>query len=97
MSMYAQPVKVGTIGTVGSLVRWEIEYFSQLELHDKVEQASGRGTCFNNRPGFCCLLMTWGRKKRRHRQNKRLAPSICSVVKVTENVIPYFNNTILTD
>ncbi|KAI9123631.1 hypothetical protein K1719_004931 [Acacia pycnantha] len=91
------PVAIGTRGTVGSLVRKEIEYFTMFELERRgcrsqrqqqpprtqaVDQVSARG--FSScRPSFWLSLMTWKRKKRRLSSSGFL-PKICSVSEVAE-------------
>lgn len=100
------PVAIGTRGTVGSLVRKEIEYFRKIEIDrcgssqkpqaQLVEMASPSG---RSRPGFWFILMTWKRKKRR--SSSGILPSICSAVEVTEGNrltrIPGYNYRILKD
>ncbi|RDX68166.1 hypothetical protein CR513_52874, partial [Mucuna pruriens] len=65
------PVAIGTKGTIGSLVRKEIEYFSKFELGNTqrpqphfVDMVSGRGYS-TSRPSFWVLLMPGKRRKRR--------------------------------
>uniref|UniRef100_A0A7N0TRD6 Uncharacterized protein n=1 Tax=Kalanchoe fedtschenkoi TaxID=63787 RepID=A0A7N0TRD6_KALFE len=106
MSGNPHPLQVGTIGTVGSLVRKEIEYFTHLDLQpnqtlEEVDQDNGVRTssaCRQRpRPGFWYLLMTWGRKKRK--LSRRFTPSFSSVVEVSEinslNLISDFSYSIL--
>lgn len=106
----AAPLAIGTRGTVGSLVRKEIEYFSKLEL-DRHGRQSGKprgqildmGSCSsgnsNSRSSFWFLTMTWKRKKQRI--SKGFLPRICSVSEVAEsnrlNGISGFNYMILKD
>ncbi|KAF5474765.1 hypothetical protein F2P56_006632 [Juglans regia] len=99
------PVAIGTRGTVGSLVRKEIEYFRNLEIdrygssrkpqRQIVDVASTNG---HSRPSFWFLIMTWRRKKR-IRGTNAILPRMCSVVEVAEsnrlNRIPGYNYTIL--
>lgn len=74
------PVAVGTQGTVGSLVRKEIEYFSKAEPSDRrrpekrppqaqcldVGSDSGRCKSQTSRPGgFWFMGLSWTRKKLR--------------------------------
>ncbi|XP_057962578.1 uncharacterized protein LOC131154090 [Malania oleifera] len=100
----AAPVKIGTRGTVGSLVMKEIEYFSKLELEHRascsrvprpVDVGSSSG---HSRPSFWSLTMTWKRKKRRG-SGSGFLPNICSAVEVAEshrlNGVPGFNYRIL--
>ncbi|XP_031264928.1 uncharacterized protein LOC116123275 [Pistacia vera] len=96
------PVAIGTRGTVGSLVRREIEYFSKLELErcatsfrKTQEQILDPG---HSRHGFWFMIMSWKRKKRRSSSSGFL-PSICSAVEVADsnrlNTKPGFNYMIL--
>ncbi|XP_059636084.1 uncharacterized protein LOC132278299 [Cornus florida] len=78
------PIKVGTRGTVGSLVMKEIEYFSRLQLDLKprgqiMDMASSSGNFW---PSFGFLSMTWRRKKRR---SGRFLQNICSAVEVADS------------
>ncbi|CAA2998273.1 Hypothetical predicted protein [Olea europaea subsp. europaea] len=73
------PVEVGTPGTVGSLLKREIEYFKRLES-ERFEMScfkserhigevrSGRG---NSRPGFKFFPLSWTKKKRRNNGIRR--------------------------
>ncbi|KAJ8549725.1 hypothetical protein K7X08_033432 [Anisodus acutangulus] len=96
------PVEIGTRGTVGSLLKKEIEYFRKIELDcstgssnnksqkSKVEIDSGSG---NSWPSFGFLTMKWKKKKRRG--NGGGLPAMCSMVEVSEsckmNEIPGFS------
>ncbi|KAK2644441.1 hypothetical protein Ddye_019636 [Dipteronia dyeriana] len=94
----AAPVAIGTRGTVGSLIRREIEYFSRFETSfRKAAQAQGqqqmivdmgtssRSTC-QSRHGFWFMIMSWKRKKRRggssSSSSSGFLPSICSASEV---------------
>lgn len=104
------PIAIGTRGTVGSLVRKEIEYFTNLELDRPCGNSSSRkpqgqivdmtsSSCtHSSKPSFWFLIMTWKRKKR---SSRRFLSSICSATKVAEtnrlNGIPGFNYRILKD
>lgn len=99
------PVAIGTRGTVGSLVRTEIEYFSKFELQQCasfrkpqgriVDIASSSG---HSRNSFWFMITRWKRKKRRGSASCIL-PSICSAVEVADrnplNGIAGFNYRIL--
>lgn len=99
------PVAIGTRGTVGSLVRREIEYFNKFELqqcasirkpHGQiVDIASSSG---HSRNSFWFVIMRWKRKRRRG-SSSCILPSICSAVEVADrnqlNGIPGFNYRIL--
>ncbi|KAF8031595.1 hypothetical protein BT93_D0728 [Corymbia citriodora subsp. variegata] len=91
----AAPVAIGTRGTVGSLVRKEIEYFSKVRsTSSQVEEAASRRGYF--RLSFRFFAASWKRRK-------RLVPRICSAVEVTErnhgarSEIPGFNYRVLKD
>ncbi|KAL5775438.1 hypothetical protein ACOSP7_012995 [Xanthoceras sorbifolium] len=103
----AAPVAIGTRGTVGSLVRREIEYFSKFELERRaisfqktrgqiVDMGSSSG---HSRHGFWFMMMSWKRKKRRGSSSSGFLPSICSAAEVADkdrlNCIPGFNYSIL--
>ncbi|KAI3466582.1 hypothetical protein Pfo_023245 [Paulownia fortunei] len=93
------PLEVGTRGTVGSLLKKEIEYFTRLEL-ERVESCmnSERETeemapgTRNSWPGFRFLMVSWMKKKRR---NSGIRTGICSMVEVAGsqglNEIPGFS------
>ncbi|PIN15844.1 hypothetical protein CDL12_11510 [Handroanthus impetiginosus] len=88
----SNPVAIGTRGTVGSLVMQEIEYFSRLDLdgcsssnksqHQLSDLAS---TGKFSRSKLEPLIVVPGKKKP---GNKRLIPSMCSMVKVAESNQP---------
>ncbi|XP_050902423.1 uncharacterized protein LOC127113288 [Lathyrus oleraceus] len=73
----AAPVAIGTRGTIGSLVRKEIEYFTKFELDRRgisqkpqqhfvdMEMVSDR-TISMSKPSFWFLPTTWKRKKQRN-------------------------------
>ncbi|ESW25925.1 hypothetical protein PHAVU_003G077200 [Phaseolus vulgaris] len=99
------PVAVGTRGTIGSLVRKEIEYFSKFDLGNSkrpqphfVDMTSGRGYS-TSRPSFWVLLMTGKRRKRRG--SNVFLPKMCSVAEVVEsnkwNRVPGYGYRILKD
>lgn len=98
------PVAIGTRGTVGSLVRKEIEYFTKVELDRCGSSRKPQGqvvdmatTSGHSRPSFWSLTLSWKRKKRRG--SSGFLPSICSVVEVADsnqlNEIPGFSYRIL--
>ncbi|GFP97020.1 hypothetical protein PHJA_001846100 [Phtheirospermum japonicum] len=83
------PLEVGTRGTIGSLLRREIDYFRRIELDhaescmgslDRAseETASGRRYSW---PRFRFSIMSWRKRKRR---NNGVRPGICSMVEVAE-------------
>ncbi|XP_050213140.1 uncharacterized protein LOC126664676 [Mercurialis annua] len=108
MSAAIAPVAIGTRGTIGSLVRKEIDYFTKIELErcpssSKPHQVQmfniGSGSGIGpSRPSFWSLRMSWKRKKRRGNSNGFI-PSMCSAVEVADTNplyrIPGFNYRIL--
>ncbi|XP_057756878.1 uncharacterized protein LOC130976129 [Arachis stenosperma] len=102
---FPAPVAIGTRGTIGSLVRKEIEYFTKFELAQKPQQhfldmnmASCRSFSMPSRSSLWDLLPTWKRKKRRGTSGFFL-PKICSVSEVADsnqlNRIPGYSYRIL--
>ncbi|KAK7363729.1 hypothetical protein VNO77_05882 [Canavalia gladiata] len=102
------PVAIGTRGTIGSLVRKEIEYLTKFEL-DKlgnpqkpqpqlVDMVSSRDYS-TSRPSFWVLLMTGKRRKRRGANG--FLPKLCSFAEVANsnrwNRIPGYSYRILKD
>lgn len=91
----AAPVAIGTRGTIGSLVRKEIEYFTKFELDRRgtmqkpqqhfadMEMVPDR-TISMSKPSFWFLPMTWKRKKQRN-TTSRFFRKICSITEVNEN------------
>ncbi|KAI3456432.1 hypothetical protein Pfo_013095 [Paulownia fortunei] len=93
------PLEVGTRGTIGSLLKREIEYFRKLELEhvesrmnseiSSQEMAPGGR---NSWPSLRFSMVSWRRKKRR---NSGIRPGICSTVEVADsqglNEIPGFS------
>ncbi|CAJ1941308.1 unnamed protein product [Sphenostylis stenocarpa] len=99
------PVAIGTRGTIGSLVRKEIEYFSKFELGNSqgpqphfVDMVSSRSYS-TSRPSFWVFLMTGKRRKRSC--NNVFLPKMCSVAEVVEsskwNRVPGYGYRILKD
>ena len=101
----AAPIAIGTRGTVGALVRKEIEYFAKLELDRPRKPRSGGSHSQQhvhhqaNWPSFRFLVATWKRKK--HRGSRSFLPSLCSAAEVAEmnrlNGIPGFGYRPLRD
>ncbi|XVF40676.1 hypothetical protein PTKIN_Ptkin01aG0133600 [Pterospermum kingtungense] len=94
----AAPVAIGTRGTVGSLVKKEIDYFTKFELEGRGRSWRPRMNCttsHHSRPSLWLLISGWKRKKPRG----RFLPCICSATQVAEknqlNRIPGFNYRIL--
>ena len=98
----AAPVAIGTRGTVGSLLKKEIEYFTKFELegrgsswkpHGQIVEMDSRSG--HSRPSFWLLVTGWKRKKRRG--GSGFLSSMCSEVadKSQLNIIPGFNYRIL--
>ncbi|XP_022723924.1 uncharacterized protein LOC111280741 [Durio zibethinus] len=100
----AAPIAIGTRGTVGSLLKKEIEYFTKFELegrgsswkpHRQIVEIDCRSD--HSRPSFWLLITGWKRKKRRG--GGGFLPSMCSATEVADmnqlNRIPGFNYRIL--
>ncbi|KAI3755861.1 hypothetical protein L1987_55670 [Smallanthus sonchifolius] len=73
------PIKIGTKGTVGSLMMKEIEYFNRLEVRSQkhrlqVPEAAATSTSTGGQP----------KPKRKKRSNKYM-PSICSAIDVEDH------------
>lgn len=64
MSSGRAPLEVGTRGTIGSLVKREIDYFTKLELERSSEDMASVGR--SSWPSFRFSLSSWRRKKRRN-------------------------------
>ncbi|KAJ1428755.1 hypothetical protein SESBI_08860 [Sesbania bispinosa] len=94
----AAPVAIGTRGTIGALVRKEIEYFTKLELEIRGSSHKPHQHLVDmSRPSFWVLLTTWKRRKRRGTSG--FISKICSVTEVAEsnklNKIPGYSYRIL--
>nr|XP_033513352.1 uncharacterized protein LOC117278029 [Nicotiana tomentosiformis] len=80
-------VKIGSRGTVGSLVLQEIEYFSRLQLnhhnctHKPCRQVSDVASTNSHSRSNLGSLVTNPKKKK---QSCKLMPSMCSMVEVAE-------------
>lgn len=97
----AAPVAIGTRGTVGSLVRKEIEYFKKFELERSCgsfrkpqgQQIVDVGS--SKTSSFWSLKMSWKKKKRRGSSSSSngslFLPSICSAVEVANGHSNRFN------
>lgn len=66
------PLEVGTRGTMGSLVKREIDYYRKVELERAETSSRERPSRWG---GFRFSMSNWKRKKRR-------SSGICSVVEV---------------
>ncbi|KAL0305911.1 UNVERIFIED_CONTAM: hypothetical protein Sradi_6008400 [Sesamum radiatum] len=93
------PLEVGTRGTIGSLLKREIEYFRKLELECVESRMASERSSEEMAPGgryswpsFKFSMGSWRRKKRR---NSGIRPGICSMVEVADsqglNQIPGFS------
>ncbi|GMN49856.1 hypothetical protein TIFTF001_019019 [Ficus carica] len=94
------PIAIGTRGTVGALVRKEIEYFSKLELDRHGSSRKPRGPQVHQAwPNLRFLVSPWKRKKQRCARS--FLPSMCSVSDVAErnrlSGIPGFSYRVLRD
>ncbi|GAV81874.1 hypothetical protein CFOL_v3_25327 [Cephalotus follicularis] len=81
----AAPIAIGTRGTIGSLVRKEIEYFTKFELDPgrSFRKPQGHIVDMASRgPSLWFLMTSWTRKKRKRKSG--FFPSICSVVEVVD-------------
>ena len=94
MSTSAAPLAIGTRGTVGSLVRREIEYFRRIELDHgetskKPKPKSSVGFSSPSKTRTFGSLMSWRSKKRRpsscNSNTSSFLPSMCSAVEVSES------------
>ncbi|KAL3522027.1 hypothetical protein ACH5RR_014861 [Cinchona calisaya] len=91
MGCTSAPVEVGTRGTVGSLLKKEIEYFRRLEVDccgssvqsQRHVQDFPSSDSSSSWPSFRFLMMTWRRKKRRGSNGVR--QGMCSTVDVTDS------------
>lgn len=80
------PLAIGTCGTMGSLLKKEIEYFKGLELEcvdsrrrsDRNNKEMASRKC-NSWPGFRFLTDSWRKKKKR---SSGIQHGICSMVEV---------------
>ncbi|RIA04716.1 hypothetical protein BRARA_K01018 [Brassica rapa] len=106
----AAQIPIGTRGTIGSLVRKEIDYFKNFNTCPQYDPR--RGNSEENTNGFeqrdhSSRLNSWfsrtnwrKKKKKKKRQScgggGRFLPSMCSAVEVSgENRVPGFNYRIL--
>ncbi|XP_004486124.1 uncharacterized protein [Cicer arietinum] len=92
----AAPVAIGTRGTIGSLVRKEIEYFTKFELERRgttiqkpqqhlvdMDMVSRRSYSIMSRPSLWFLPTNWKRRKQRGTSTtSRFLSKICSVTDV---------------
>lgn len=83
------PLEVGTRGTIGSLLKKEIDFFRKADF-ERAETTTSQETAAVRRsswPSFRFSMSNWRRKKRR-------SSGICSVVEVADsdrlNEIPGF-------
>lgn len=83
------PVKIGTRGTVGTLLLKEIEYFSRLELNSQDRSNKnksqtievGSSVTIDSRPTTVSRVESIKRK----RGISKLLPSMCSIVDISDN------------
>ncbi|XP_019171514.1 PREDICTED: uncharacterized protein LOC109167064 [Ipomoea nil] len=84
------PVEVGTRGTIGSLLKKEIEYFRKLEMEFSCggsplkPQSSVGGGSSSSWPGFGFLMMLKWKKKKRRVSGGGGLQSVCSLVDVSD-------------
>ncbi|AEE84502.1 hypothetical protein AtNW77_Chr4g0298201 [Arabidopsis thaliana] len=104
----AAPIAIGTRGTIGSLVRKEIDYFKNFSTcHPQFDPRRGNSeenkNTFKQRDRSSSRLGSWfsktkWRKKKRQTRGGggKFFPSMCSAVEVSgENRVPGFNYRIL--
>ncbi|KAL1201783.1 hypothetical protein V5N11_006322 [Cardamine amara subsp. amara] len=104
----AAPIVIGTRGTIGSLVRKEIDYFQNFNTcHPQFDPRRGNSeentNTFQQRDRSSSRLSSWfsrtnWRKKKQQSRGGggRFLPSMCSGVEVSgENRIPGYNYRIL--
>lgn len=77
------PVAIGTRGTVGSLVKKEIDYFAKIELESCSSSQRSQGPkmassgCSSSSPStFWHSVMSWRKKKKQ--TSNRFVPKMCS-------------------
>lgn len=79
------PLEVGTRGTIGSLLKREIEYFRKVEPEPsertRVEETASASSRRGSWPSFRFSISSWRKKKRR---NSGIRPGICSAVEVAD-------------
>ncbi|CAL9226337.1 unnamed protein product [Arabidopsis halleri] len=105
----AAPIAIGTRGTIGSLVRKEIDYFKNFTTcHPQFDPRRGdseentdtfqqRRERSSSRLSSWFSKTTWRKKKRQTRGGGgKFLPSMCAAVEVSgENRVPGFNYRIL--
>ncbi|XP_011648422.1 uncharacterized protein LOC105434455 [Cucumis sativus] len=76
------PVAIGTRGTIGSLVKKEIDYFAKIELETSISSQRSQGPemassgCRSSPPTFWQSLMSWRRKTKL--TSNRFVTKMCS-------------------
>lgn len=77
------PIKIGTKGTVGSLMMKEIEYFNRLEVQSQKNVLAVATSTLGDqpKPKIDSVIITPKRKKR----SNKFMPSICSVIDVADH------------
>ncbi|KAF5730566.1 hypothetical protein HS088_TW19G00157 [Tripterygium wilfordii] len=81
-------VEIGTRGTIGSLIRQEIEYFSRLESSSRSSSQRSQSDLkdMDRSSGQC--RATFGSEitqKKKKREGSRFIPRMCSMIEVSEN------------
>lgn len=107
LQQMAAPIAIGTRGTIGSLVRKEIDYFKNFNTcHPQFDPRRGNSeentkNSQQRRDRSSSRLSSWfsktnWRKKKRQSRGGKFLPSMCSAVEVSgENQVPGFNYRIL--
>ncbi|KAA0056869.1 hypothetical protein E5676_scaffold248G005900 [Cucumis melo var. makuwa] len=76
------PVAIGTRGTIGSLIKKEIDYFAKIELETSISSQRSQGPemassgCRSSPPTFWQSIMSWRRKKKL--TSNRFITKMCS-------------------
>lgn len=80
------PIKIGTKGTIGSLMMKEIEYFNKLGVHSEkrnsqVPEVAVKSSCSQPKPKIDSVTIRIKSKKR----SNKFVPRICSAIDVVDN------------
>nr|XP_043630279.1 uncharacterized protein LOC122601595 [Erigeron canadensis] len=77
------PIKIGTKGTVGSLMMKELEYFNKLEVHSQQHTLHVREAAASSQPRSKMINSVTITPKRK-KKSKNFVPSICSAIDVAD-------------
>lgn len=83
----AAPLEIGTRGTVGSLIMQEIRYFKSTEVttQDISERRRASNMASSSYLSKPMVELALTPKKKKKRISRRLLPSICTLVEVSDN------------